>query len=85
MRRKGRGCCSSWCATSRTPDPASSSTPVTAEGRLEGAAAFGAASLAFLRFTKGPWGAAILLGVSLLFWIVAPAVAAIERLRRADV
>lgn len=33
---------------------------------IEGAAAFGAASLAFLRFTKGPWGAAGLLGLSLL-------------------
>ena len=29
---------------------------------IEGAAAFGAVSLAFLRFTKGPWGAATVLG-----------------------
>jgi len=52
---------------------------------IEGAAAFGAASLAFLRFTKGPWGAGALLGLSLLFWIAVPALAAVERLRRTDV
>ena len=52
---------------------------------IEGAAAFGAASLAFLRFTKGPWGAAAMLGVSVLFWIAAPALAAVRRLRRTDV
>jgi Cu-processing system permease protein len=52
---------------------------------IEGAAAFGAASLAFLRFTKGPWGAAAMLGVSVLFWSAAPTLAAIRRLRRTDV
>jgi Cu-processing system permease protein len=52
---------------------------------IEGAAAFGSASLAFLRFTKGPWGAATLLGLSLCVWIAAPLLAAIRRLRRADV
>jgi Cu-processing system permease protein len=52
---------------------------------IEGAAAFGAASLAFLRFTKGPWGAAALLGLSAFLWIVGPTLAAIRRLRRADV
>ena len=52
---------------------------------IEGAAAFGAASLAFLRFTKGAWGAAGLLGLSLLLWIAVPALAAVERLRRTDV
>jgi Cu-processing system permease protein len=52
---------------------------------IEGAAAFGAASLAFLRFTKGPWGAAALLGLSLLLWMTVPAVVAIARLRRTDV
>jgi Cu-processing system permease protein len=52
---------------------------------VEGVAAFGAASLAFLRFTGGPWGAALWLGLSLCFWTLAPALAAIERLRRADV
>ena len=52
---------------------------------IEGAAAFGAASLAFLRFTKGPWGAATLLGLSLLLWMTVPALAAIARLRKTDV
>lgn len=52
---------------------------------VEGTAAFGAGSLAFLRFTRGPWGAAVLLGLSLSLWIAAPALAAIERLRRTDV
>lgn len=52
---------------------------------IEGTAAFGAASLAFFRFTRGPWGAGLLLGLSLLLWIALPTVAAIARLRRADV
>ena len=52
---------------------------------IEGAAAFGAASLAFLRFTGGTFGAGLLLGLSLVVWIVAPAAIAIYRLRRADV
>jgi Cu-processing system permease protein len=52
---------------------------------IEGAAAFGAASLAFLRFTKGPLGAATLLGLSLLLWMTIPAIAAVARLRRTDV
>jgi Cu-processing system permease protein len=52
---------------------------------VEGSAAFGAASLAFLRFTRGPVGAAVLLGLSLLLWIAVPALAAIERLRRTDI
>jgi len=52
---------------------------------IEGAAAFGAASLAFLRFSKGPWGAATLLGSSLLLWIVGPTLAAMRRLQRTDV
>ncbi len=52
---------------------------------IEGAAAFGAASMAFLRFTRGPGGAAVLLGLSLVFWIAAPVAAALERLRRTDV
>ena len=51
---------------------------------IEGAAAVGAASLAFLRFTRGPWGAAGLLGLSLLLWIVGPPLAAMARLRRTD-
>jgi Cu-processing system permease protein len=52
---------------------------------IEGAAAFGAASLAFLRFTGGPWGAAMLLGVSLLLWVAVPSILAIRRLQGTDV
>jgi Cu-processing system permease protein len=52
---------------------------------IEGAAAFGAASLAFLRFTKGPAGASLLLGLSVVVWVVVPPALAIVRLRRADV
>ena len=51
---------------------------------LEGSGAFGSASLAFLRFTKGPSGAVFLLVVSLVLWIVVPAGVAAARLRRAD-
>jgi Cu-processing system permease protein len=49
-----------------------------------GTAAFGAASLAFLRFTRGPLGAAALLSVSVLSWVVVPALLAARRLNRAD-
>jgi Cu-processing system permease protein len=52
---------------------------------IEGTAAFGAASLALLRFTHGPWGAGLVLGLSLLLWIVLPAALAVRRLGRADV
>jgi Cu-processing system permease protein len=52
---------------------------------VEGPAAFGAASLAFLRFTNGPGGAAALLAVSVLLWIGVPTLAAIRRLQRTDV
>ncbi len=52
---------------------------------IEGTAAFGAASLALLRFTGGPWGAGIVLGLSLLFWVVAPVTLAVRRLGQADV
>jgi Cu-processing system permease protein len=51
---------------------------------IEGAAAFGAASLAFLRFTRGAPVAALLLGGSVLAWILGPALGAIARLRRTD-
>lgn len=51
---------------------------------LEGSGAFGSASLAFLRFTKGPSGAACLLAASLLLWVLVPAGVAAARLRRAD-
>jgi Cu-processing system permease protein len=52
---------------------------------IEGTGAFGAGSLALLRFTRGAWGAAALLALSLFAWIVAPTVGAIARLRRCDV
>ncbi len=51
---------------------------------IEGTAAFGAGSLALLRFTHGPLGAGICLGASLLFWIVGPPLWALRRLRRVD-
>jgi Cu-processing system permease protein len=51
---------------------------------IHGTAAFGAASLALLRYTRGPVGAALLLGASMLFWILAPVALAIRRLDRAD-
>ena len=50
----------------------------------EGTAAFGAASLAFLRFTGGTLGATLWLGTSLLVWIVTPPLVAIRGLGRAD-
>jgi Cu-processing system permease protein len=52
---------------------------------IEGTAAFGAASLALLRFTKGPAGAAVLIGLSVVCWIVVPAWLAARRLTRADI
>ncbi len=52
---------------------------------IEGTAAFGPASLAFLRFTHGAGGAAALLGLSVALWIVGPLLAAAIRLRRADI
>jgi len=50
-----------------------------------GTAAFGAASLALLRFTGGAWGAGLALGASVLFWLVVPATLAVRRLQGADV
>jgi Cu-processing system permease protein len=52
---------------------------------IQGTGAFGAASLALFRFAGGPWGTAAVLGLSILFWLVAPTAAAVHRLRRADV
>jgi Cu-processing system permease protein len=52
---------------------------------VEGTGAFGAASLAFFRFTRGAGGAAFLLGASVLLWIVVPTVLAVRRLQKADV
>jgi Cu-processing system permease protein len=49
-----------------------------------GTTAFGAASLAFLRFTGGAHGAAVMLSLSIAFWVVAPAWFAMWRLRRRD-
>ncbi|GAO03532.1 ABC transporter permease [Anaeromyxobacter sp. PSR-1] len=51
---------------------------------VEGTAAFGAASLAFLRFTGGPAGAAAALASSLALWIVLPAALAARRIGRVD-
>jgi len=52
---------------------------------VEGTGAFGAASLALLRFTHGPAGAAACIVLSLLAWIVLPALLAGRRLERADI
>jgi len=51
----------------------------------EGTAAFGAASLAFFRFTGGPLRAALLLCASVSFWIVLPPILAVRRLQRSDI
>jgi len=51
---------------------------------IQGTTAFGAASLAFLRFTNGPLGAAVLLAASAALWLALPAVLAARRLERAD-
>lgn len=52
---------------------------------VEGTGAFGAASLALLRFTHGPLGAAAWIAFSLLSWIALPAWWAARRLERADI
>lgn len=52
---------------------------------IEGTAAFGASSLALLRFTKGPTGAAGLIATSLVIWMVVPTWLAVRRLERADI
>jgi Cu-processing system permease protein len=49
-----------------------------------GTTAFGSASLAFLRFTKGTTGAAIALSGSIIFWTLLPAVMATRRLNARD-
>jgi Cu-processing system permease protein len=51
---------------------------------IEGTAAFGSASLAFLRFTGGPARAAVLIVLSIVAWMVLPIVAAARRLSRVD-
>jgi len=52
---------------------------------IEGTAAFGAASLALLRFTGGAGMAAVLVALSLVAWLVAPLVVAMRALSRADI
>lgn len=52
---------------------------------IEGAAAFGAASLAFLRFSGGPARGALILALSVAAWAVAPAALAMRRIGRTDV
>jgi len=52
---------------------------------IEGTAAFGAASLALLRFTGGAGMAAALVVMSLVAWLVAPLVIAMRALSRADI
>jgi Cu-processing system permease protein len=52
---------------------------------VEGAAAFGAASLAFFRITGGRAAAAALLAASVVVWIVLPAARAVRRLERTDI
>jgi len=52
---------------------------------IEGTGAFGASSLALLRFTHGPSGAAAWIAASLAAWLVVPAWLASRRLDRADI
>jgi len=52
---------------------------------IEGAAAFGSASLAFLRYARGPLGGALLLSLSVAVWIIVPPIIAAIRLRRVDI
>lgn len=52
---------------------------------IEGTTAFGAASLAFLRFTDGAAGAIWMLSASAVFWIVAPLAIGAVRLSRRDI
>jgi Cu-processing system permease protein len=51
---------------------------------IQGTAAFGPASLALLRFTGGPLGAAALVALSGLLWVAVPAWIAVRRLDAAD-
>jgi Cu-processing system permease protein len=51
---------------------------------IEGTSAFGAASLALLRFTGGMAGAAAAVAASLLLWLVVPFTLAVRSLSRAD-
>ena len=51
---------------------------------VEGTAAFGASSLALLRFTGGVGSAIVFVSTSLVVWTVAPLLIAARRLSRAD-
>ena len=51
---------------------------------VEGTAAFGAASLALLRFTGGVGSAIVLVSMSLAAWAIGPLLIATRRLARAD-
>lgn len=51
---------------------------------IQGTTAFGAASLAFLRFTRGVGGAAAWLSLSVLLWVFLPVGLAARRLMRTD-
>jgi Cu-processing system permease protein len=79
----GFGAASRLLSTSVLVNPVSAVRTAALFG-VEGTAAFGAASLAFLRFTGGPLGAAALLGASLTVWVFAPPFLAMRSLRRAD-
>lgn len=52
---------------------------------IEGAAAFGPASLALFRFTGGALSAALAICASLLVWVAVPGYVAVRRLDRADI
>ena len=52
---------------------------------IEGTAAFGAASLALMRFTGGAGMAAVLVTLSLAAWLIAPLLMAVRSLSRADI
>jgi Cu-processing system permease protein len=52
---------------------------------VDGTAAFGAASLALLRFTGGPAATAGWIAAALLLWLVAPIAAALRVVSRADI
>jgi Cu-processing system permease protein len=77
------GAASRLLVTSVLVNPADAVRTATLLG-IHGTTAFGAASLAFLRFTRGPVGAALLLAASTLFWILAPLALAVRRIERAD-
>lgn len=51
---------------------------------IEGVGAFGPASAALMRFANGPLGAGLLIGASLLLWLVVPGMLACRRLARQD-